>query len=146
MPISERGLNLIKSFEGLSLRAYPDPGTNGEPYTIGYGHTGGVQPGDTCTESEAAEFLRGDCGKAERCVDDHVGVDLTQSQYDALVSFIYNCGCGNFKGSTLLKLVNQGYMDAAAGEFGKWNKAAGHVMAGLTRRRTAEAELFSEGP
>jgi lysozyme len=143
--LSDRGLDLIKSFEGLSLKAYPDPGTGGEPWTIGYGHTGDVQQGDTCTEPEATEFLRGDCGKAERCIDDNVTAELTQNQYDALGSFIYNCGCGNFKSSTLLKLVNASDMDGAAQQFIKWNKAAGRVMAGLTRRRAAEAELFSEG-
>jgi lysozyme len=142
--ISDRGLDLIKGFESLSLTAYPDPGTGGDPWTIGYGHTGGVQPGDTCTDAEATDWLRADCGSAEQCIDAHIDVEVNQNQRDALISFIFNVGCGNFKGSTLSKLINAGNFEAAAGQFGRWNKAAGRVLAGLTRRRAAEAELFSE--
>jgi lysozyme len=143
MNVSDKGLDLIKGFESLSLTAYPDPGTGGEPWTIGYGHTGGVKKGDVCTEEEALDWLRDDCGAAEACITAHVLVELTQSQYDALVSFIFNVGCGNFKGSTLCKLINAGDMDSAAEQFVRWNKAAGKVLAGLTRRREAEATMFS---
>lgn len=142
--VSDKGVAFIASFEGLRLSAYPDPATGAEPITIGYGHTGGVLLGDTCTEEEALAWLKQDCATAEECIADHVDVDLNQNQYDALVSFIFNCGCGNFRASTMLKLINSGQMDAASKQFGRWNKGNGKVMAGLTRRREAEAELFEE--
>lgn len=142
--ISERGIELIKSFEGFSLTAYPDPATGGEPYTIGIGHTGGVTPGQVCTEEEAIEWLKEDCAEAEEAINDYVDVELTQNQIDALVSLIFNIGVGNFRNSTLLKLLNaEGYNNAAK-QFGKWVKAAGKTMPGLVRRRKAEAELFME--
>lgn len=144
MEISDRGLELIRSFEGLKLIAYPDPATGGDPWTIGVGHTKGVRRGDVCTEDEAMAWLREDCADAEACVEAWVDPELTQNQYDALVSFVFNCGCGNFKGSTLAKLINAGNLAAVEGQFLRWNKAAGKVMAGLTRRRQAEADLFTE--
>lgn len=143
MRTSERGLAFIAEHEGLMLHAYPDPGTGAEPYTIGYGHTGGVKPGDTCTEAQAMEWLAEDVREAERAIERLVTVDLTQDQFDALVSFVFNLGAGNFGGSTLLKRINAGDFEGASREFPKWNKAAGRVMAGLTKRRLAEAALFS---
>jgi lysozyme len=80
--------------------------------------------------------------KFEAAVRSHVKVDLAQWQFDALVSFAYNCGIGNLKSSTLLRKVNKGDFAGAAREFGKWNKAGGRVLTGLTRRRAAEATLF----
>lgn len=142
MKTSQAGIDLIKQFEGLELTAYPDPGTGGEPWTIGYGHTGGVKPGDTVTEAEAEELLRQDLEKFEDCVNAYVSVPITQSQFDALVSFAFNVGCGALKSSTLLRLLNNGDTEAAAAQFGRWNKAAGRVLAGLTRRRGAERDLF----
>lgn len=144
MKVSPRGIDLVKSFESLQLKAYPDPATGGKPWTIGYGHTEGVKQGDTCTEAEADAWLLEDCSVAEEAINDWVDVELTQNQYDALVSLTINIGIGNFKSSTLLKLVNLGQIGAAAKQFGRWNKAAKRVMAGLTKRRTAEASLFLE--
>lgn len=141
--ISESGLKFIAKWEGMELKSYPDPATGAEPWTIGVGHTGGVKPDDTCTEEEALEWLKDDCRKAEQCIEDHVEVDLNQNQIDALVSFIFNLGCGNFRSSTLLKLINVCNMEAAAKQFQKWNKGNGKVMAGLTSRRNAESELFA---
>lgn len=141
--ISARGLALIQEFEGLRLAAYPDPATGGGPWTIGYGHTKNVKPGDTCTEAEASEWLRIDCTEAEACIEAWVEPELTQSQFDALIAFIFNLGCGAFRNSTMLRLINAGNFDAAARQFGRWNHAGGKVMAGLTRRRTAEAALFA---
>ena len=142
--ISAKGVALIEQFEGCSLTAYPDPGTGGEPYTIGIGTTGGVKPGDTCTREQAEEWLRDDCTHAEQAIDELVEVPLTQNQRDALISLIYNIGVGNFKGSTLLKLLNAGNYAAAQQQFTRWDKAAGKEMPGLLRRREAEAELFGE--
>lgn len=142
MKTSDAGLAAIRGHEGSRLTAYPDPGTGGEPWTIGIGHTGGVKEGDTITEEEEMELLRSDVCAAEQCVDESVEVVLTQNQFDALVSFVFNVGCNAFKNSTLLRLLNQGNYDGAAQQFGRWNKAAGNVMAGLTRRRHDEATLF----
>src|SRR3990167_172587 len=142
MRLSDDGLELIKSHEGLRLEAYPDPGTGGEPWTIGYGSTGNVQPGDVIDQQEAERLLRDDVTSAEQSVERHVDVALEQYEFDALVSFVFNVGCGNFSASTMLKLINAGNKRAAAAQFGRWNKAAGKTMAGLVRRRQAEKELF----
>lgn len=142
MKCSEEGLELIRKFEGCKLAAYPDPGTGGDPWTIGIGHTHGVKPGDTCTEGQAMDWLRVDIGTAERCVNQSVRGVLTQNQYDALCSFVFNLGCGALRNSNLLRCINQGNDVQAATEFLKWDHAGGHVMAGLTKRRQAESELF----
>lgn len=143
MKTSERGLEFIKEHEGLVLEAYPDPATGGEPWTIGVGHTGSdVHEGLVITEERAMELLRRDVEEAERCIERNVRVPLTQPEFDSLVSWIFNLGCGNFRGSTMLKKLNDSDYDGAAAEIPKWNRAAGKVMAGLTKRRAAERELF----
>lgn len=142
MKTSPDGLAIIKGAEGLRLEAYPDPGTGGEPITIGYGHTGGVKLGDTITEEEAEAFLQADLATFEQCVEEHCEYELTQGQFDACVSLAYNIGCKAFAGSTLLMLLNAGDTDGAAKQFARWNKAGGHVMAGLVRRREAERQRF----
>lgn len=142
MKTSQAGLDFIAEHEGLELTAYPDPGSGGEPWTIGVGHTGGVKQGDTCTKHEALQWLSEDVETAENAVNRLVTVELTQSQFDALVSFTFNCGAGNLASSTLLKMVNDEYYDGAKRQFPRWNKAAGREMAGLTKRRHAEAALF----
>ena len=125
------------------LKAYPDPATGGDPWTIGVGHTGSeVVPGMVITDERAMEYLRHDIEVAERCINNSVRGTITQNQFDALCSLVFNIGCGNFGKSTLLRRLNQGDDDAAAEQFLAWNKAAGKVMAGLTRRREAEQELF----
>ena len=139
MNIGPQGLALIKSFEGCKLAAYLD--SVGVP-TIGYGHTSGVFMGDSCTQAQADAWLAEDLKDAEKCVNDAVTVPLTQNEFDALVSFTFNLGCGNFRKSSLLRLLNGSDYDAAALEFRKWDKAGGQVLAGLTRRRNAEARLF----
>jgi lysozyme len=134
---------LTERFEGEILKAYPDPGTKAEPWTIGYGHTGGdVYPGLVWTQDEADTHLELDLAVAERAVSMYVLVQITQNEADALIDFTYNEGAGNFHSSTLLRLLNQGDYDGAKAEFVKWDKAAGHVMQGLFNRRVAEAELF----
>lgn len=140
---SEEGLDLIREYEGLRLEAYPDPGTGGEPWTIGYGHTGDdVFPRMRITRTEADALLRGDVQHAEKAVRDLVRVPLTQHQFDALVSFCFNCGRGALAKSTLLRKLNAGDYDAVPAELARWNKAAGRVMPGLVRRRKAEAALW----
>ncbi len=139
MQISEDGLALIRKFEGCELTAYKDAVGI---WTIGYGHINGVSDGDTCTESEADDWLKEDTRRAQTCVNQSVSAELTQNEFDALVSFVFNLGCGALRGSTLLKLVNDGRMDEAASQFLRWNHAGGRELAGLTARRHAESELF----
>jgi len=137
-----KGLALIKSFEGLELRAYKCPA---DVLTIGYGSTGPhVKPNMVITEKQAEDLLRQDLVRFERAVTRLVTVPISQNQYDALVSFTFNLGEGNFSRSTLLKRVNARDFSGAQREFAKWNRAGGVVLAGLTRRRAAEARVFGE--
>lgn len=138
---SERGKAAIKSHEGLRLIAYPDPATGDEPWTIGYGHTGGVKRGQTITPIEADRFLASDLLRFERAVSQLCPI-TTQGQFDALVSFAFNLGEGSLKESTLRRKHNDGDYIGAAMEFRRWNKANGKVMAGLSRRREEEAEMY----
>ena len=141
---SDLGIALVKRFEGLEIVAYPDPGNRvtGEPWTIGYGHTRGVRRGDTCTEDQATAWLREDLRAAEGAVRHLVDVPLNQGQFDALASFVFNCGTGAFGNSTLLRLLNAGDAAGAAEQFKRWNRGADGVLPGLVTRRTAERDLF----
>lgn len=137
--INEKGLHLLKSFEGLRLKAYLDAvGV----WTIGYGTTRGVRPGMQITEAEAEAFLRDDLRKFEQAVASSIQVPLDSDQFSALVSFTYNVGAGALASSTLRRVLNQSNYSAAAEEFLRWNKGGGRVLAGLTRRRRAERALF----
>jgi len=137
--------DLIKKHEGLRLKAYPDPGTGGAPWTIGYGHTGGVKRGDTITQLQADHYLDDDMAEAFACVDSLVTVSITDKQRGALCSFVFNVGCGAFKKSTLLRLLNAGDYTGAAAQFPRWNKSAGNILPGLVRRRGEERALFLSG-
>ncbi len=144
MRTSQNGIDLIKSSEGLRLTAYPDPGTGGEPWTIGYGATRGVTQGMTITQDQAERMLVNDIQRFEPSIENLVKVPLNQNQWDALMSFVYNLGAGNLASSTLLKLLNAGDFAGAADQFLRWNKAAGKILPGLTARRAAERALFLE--
>lgn len=140
---SKDGLHLTEQFEGCRLTAYPDPASGGDPFTIGFGHTGSdVYKGLTITQEQADALLQADIKRFSDHVNRFVLHDLTQSEFDGCVDFCFNAGCGNFDHSTLLKKINAGDTEGAANEFLKWNMAAGHVMAGLVRRRGAERSLF----
>lgn len=153
---SKAGIALIHSFEGLArvrpdgmIEAYPDPATGGEPWTIGWGSTGAdpfnggrIRRGTVWTRAQADERFRQHLAQFEAEVARLVTSPTTQGQWDALVSFAYNVGSANLARSTLLRLHNAGSYSAAAAEFARWNKAGGKVMAGLTRRRAAEATLY----
>ena len=133
----------IKTAEGLRLTAYKD---GGGVWTIGYGHTGSdVREGLTIPLSEAERLLTRDLRVAEGHVNDAVKVKLTQNQFDALVSFVYNVGGGAFRSSTFLKLLNAGDYEGAANQLPRWNKDNGKVVNGLTNRRHEERELFLRG-
>ncbi len=146
MKISQAGLDAIKAHEGLRLLAYPDPATGGEPWTIGYGRARGVREGQQITTDEAERFLREDLAWVEKCIADTIRVPLTQPQYDALCSLIYNIGAGGFQTSTLARKLNAGDYAGAADEFSRWDKAAGQRMAGLATRRAAERSMFLSAP
>lgn len=143
MNVSQKGIDLIKSFEGLKLEAYPDPATGGAPWTIGYGTTSGVQKGMIITKSQAESMLINDVNRFAQGVSSLIKSATTQGQFDALVSFAYNVGLGNLSKSTLLRKHNDKCYSCAANQFPLWNKAAGKVMNGLIRRRAAERELYS---
>ena len=148
--VSAAGINLVKKFEGLhkvtengTIRAYRCPAGR---WTIGYGHTHGVRSGMNITKAEAEDLLLKDLEEAVEQVMSCVKVDLSQAQMDALASFVFNLGIGNFKSSTLLKKLNKGLYDEVPEQIMRWNKARvnGQLteLSGLTRRRTAEAALF----
>ncbi|WP_288919890.1 SafA/ExsA family spore coat assembly protein [uncultured Ottowia sp.] len=140
MSMSQAGLDMVKKYEGLYTKAYRDPVGI---LTIGYGHTGSdVREGQTITEAQATELLRKDLGTAENAVRKAVKVPLTQGQFDALVSFTFNCGAGALQKSTLLQKLNAGDYAGAQAEFAKWNHGGGRVLPGLTRRRNEEAQMF----
>lgn len=139
MKASPNAVSLIKRFEGFEPEAYLCPAG---VWTIGYGQTGGVKKDDRVTLQEAEQLLSDvlETFSAEVC--QLLRVEVTQSQFDALVSFAYNVGLGALKDSTLLRKLNEGDKTGAAEEFERWNRGGGKVLAGLTRRRAAEKELF----
>jgi lysozyme len=142
MIISQRGIDFIKEAEGLRLKTYR---CSANVLTIGYGsttHNHKITEGMKITKDEAERMLKFDLKVFENAVNAAVEVPLTQSQYDALVSFTYNVGIGALEKSTLLKKLNKKDYDGAATEFAKWNKAGGKVVKGLVTRRAKEASLF----
>lgn len=143
MTTSPIGRKLIEEFEGFSPSAYKDQ--NGIP-TIGVGHTSGVHMGDTCNITQAEQFLADDLKTAEAAINDLVQVPLTQNQFDALVSLVYNIGRGNFACSTVLRSLNENQYLAASAAILIWNKVNGKVNPGLQRRREAERKLFLTPP
>lgn len=141
MRTSQKGIDLIKEFEDYSERVYMCAGGK---YTIGYGHTRGVQVGDTCTKEQAEKYLREDLKDAEEAVLALVTVPLTQNQFDALVSLVFNIGSGNFYDSTIRRVINLKISDIE--EYRRawmmWVKSRGKVLKGLVRRRELEFKLF----
>lgn len=133
---------ITKEFEGCKLKAYKCPA---DKWTIGYGHTGpDVHDGLEITQERAEELLMIDLQVACKAVNAYVTRQVNQNQFDALTDFAYNAGGGNLMNSTLLKKVNEGDFEGASMEFARWNKAGGKELPGLTRRRAAEAALFSK--
>lgn len=141
MNIGSAGITLIKDFEKLELVAYmPTPD---DVPTIGYGHTKGVKLGDTCTEEQAEAWLLEDLSDAQTCVNKRIaGINITQNQFDAAVSLCFNIGCLAFSGSTVLRKLLDGDDSGAAEAFSMWVKQGHKTLAGLVRRRQAEADLF----
>lgn len=139
MTTSKAGLELIRSFEGLVLKAYRCPA--GVP-TIGYGHTKGVSIGQTITEAQANDYLVEDIVPIERELN-KLGINFRQEQYDALVSWIFNLGLKNFWNSTMLLRIKMDSSDVEiTDQMVKWVNAAGKPLVGLKKRRIAEANMF----
>jgi lysozyme len=137
---SDSGFALTKRFEGLRLIAYQD---QVGVWTIGYGHTGReVHGGLVITEAQADVLLHSDVAGAVACVNRAVTAEISQCQFDALVDFVFNLGCGRLLGSTLLRHVNAGEFNLAAPQFLLWDHAGGVVVQGLLLRRQAETVLF----
>ena len=150
MKVSEKAYSLIRQFEGLRLTAYRCPagvwtvgyGHTSGVWTVGYGHTSGVVPGMTITKEQAEAFLRQDIKAAENVVNTECQ-NLRQCQFDALVSFVFNIGGGNFRKSTLLKKIRVNPDDnSIMDEFLRWVYAKGVVLPGLQKRRLAEMKLY----
>ena len=140
MILGATGLALIKSFEQCRLAAYQD---QRGVWTVGWGHTGpAVTAQSVCSQADADAWLLQDTLTAQKTINSLVDVALTQGQFDALVSFVFNVGSGNFSSSTLLRYTNQGPLPAAADEFLRWDHVNGVTDAGLARRRAAERALF----
>jgi len=145
MVITNRLKEIVKEFEGCKLKAYKCPANI---WTIGFGSTRyedglGVRQGDEITQSKAEMLLEITLIKFSQQVGELVKVKINENQKDALTDFAYNCGVGNLKNSTLLKKVNANPIDASIrAEFLRWNKANGNILAGLTKRREAEANLY----
>lgn len=152
LEVSEEGVELVKQFEGCHrvradgmIEAYPDPGTGGDPWTIGWGATGpDIKPGTVWSQTKADARLIEDIDRHAEDVRKVLGdAPTSQPQFDALVSFHYNTGA--IARATLTKLHKAGQYAAAAEEFARWNKAGGRVLKGLVRRRSAEAKLYRAG-
>jgi GH24 family phage-related lysozyme (muramidase) len=151
--VSEAGIALIKRFEGLAhqredglVEAYPDPGTGGAPWTIGWGATGpGIRRGTVWTRAQCDARLIDDIARHAADVVRAIGdAPTSQCEFDALVSFHYNTGA--IARATLTRRHREGNRAAAASEFARWNRAGGRVLAGLVRRRAAEAALYAADP
>jgi lysozyme len=142
--ISEKGLNLIKEFEGCELTAYQDVVGI---WTIGVGHVDEtIHEGMTITQAQADELLRKDLNRFEAAINELVTVPITQGIYDALCSFTFNVGEGALAESTLLKLLNKRNYSDALNQLLRWDKAGGQSVLGLTRRRQAEQKLGYSQP
>jgi lysozyme len=142
---SPAAVALMHQFEGCRLQAYPDPGsTDGHPWTIGWGSTGpGIAKGVVWSQQQADARFAADLSKfAAKVRDVLAGAKTTQPQFDAMVSLAYNIGAGAFSKSTVLRKHRAGDYAGARAAFLMWNKNDGKVMAGLTRRREAEAALY----
>ena len=140
MKVGKRGQALIKHYEKLRLKAYKPH--KDDVWTIGWGHTKGVKEGDVCTPEQAEKWFKEDLAWVERAVN-QAGA-LSQSQYDAVASLVYNIGGENFRTSTLKrKLKERKFADCDA-EILKWRKSSGRILKGLRRRRAKELVLFLE--
>ncbi len=137
---------LVKRWEGCRLSAYPDPGTGGAPWTIGWGFTGpGIYKGLVWSQEQADSVLSQTLHKFMTGVRDLVKVPLSANELGALTSLAYNIGIGAFRDSTLLRRLNAGDRADAANRFAQWKRSGGRVMLGLVNRRADERRVFEGG-
>ena len=141
MKISENGLELIKKFEGCETTAYQD---SVGVWTIGFGHTKGVEEGQTCSIEDAESMLADEMDEYEGYINNMVKVELQQHEFDALVAWVYNLGPTNLGESTMLKVLNGGQFDRVPDEMNRWTRAGGEILEGLVRRRQAESFMFQD--
>ena len=139
MKISENGLELIKKFEGCETTAYQD---SVGVWTIGFGHTKGVEEGQTCSIEDAESMLADEMDEYEGYINNMVKVELQQHEFDSLVAWVYNLGPTNLSESTMLKVLNGGQFDRVPDEMNRWTRAGGEILEGLVRRRQAESLMF----
>jgi lysozyme len=145
----EIALSIAKPFEGFEPNPYPDPGTGGEPWAIGFGstHDAGDMPVTPQTPaisySDACDLAMRDIYRAFQAIAGDIAAPMTLHEIAAVMDFVYNVGAGNFKNSTLLRMLNAKQYALAAQQFERWDQAGGKVMAGLLRRRIAEEEMFN---
>ena len=137
-------VSLIGSAEGLRQNAYPDPATRGEPWTICYGHTGHVTPGEHKSLAECKRLLLADLNTFDNAIEKCIHVPMTDGQEVAFLSLAYNIGSGGFCKSSIARYMNAGNTKQACNDLLKFNRAAGIVFPGLTRRREKERELCLE--
>ena len=142
MKTSKNGIKFIKGFEGLRVEAYLD---SAGVATIGYGHTVGVSIGQKISENKAEEFLESDLKNFEKTINRKIIVDITQNQFDALVSFCFNVGTAAFNQSWVKDFTNQKRFFEVRGQLLRWINAGGKKLKGLERRRIAEADLYENG-
>jgi len=144
LSLSSKGLDFIKSWEKYRAEVYLDEGDLG---TIGYGHL--IRPGENFSAgvdpARALSILRIDAADAESCVNTTVRITIAQEHFDALTSLCFNIGCGNFRGSTLLRKLNAVDVTGASEQFLVWNKVGGQISAGLVVRRKMEQKIFDTG-
>lgn len=157
METSQAGIDLIKRYEDCKLVAYPDPKTGGAPWTVGWGATGpDINEGTVWTQQQADDRLQADIAEREDLVNDAVTVPLTQGQFDAMVSIVFNVGPGSSRKdgiirlkdgrpSTLLRLLNAGDYAGCADQFLRWVSPGSNVERGLRRRRISERMMFLTG-
>lgn len=139
--IPPQAVDLIREFEGLSLTSYKD---SGGIWTIGYGRTNGVREGMVINEETAISYLMEDMRESAQAVEKYVKTAINDNQFAALISFVYNVGVGNFKTSTLLRVLNNGWYEQVPKQLMRWCKVKDEIVGGLHRRRAAEVELFNK--
>jgi lysozyme len=145
----EIALSIAKPFEGFEANPYPDPGTGAEPWAIGFGSTHDVNDRQVTPQtpsisySVACDLAMRDMYRAFQAIGSDITAPMTMHEIAAVMDFVYNVGAGNFKNSTLLRMINSKQYALAAEQFERWDEAAGQVMAGLLRRRLAEEQTFN---
>ncbi|BAM29100.1 endolysin [Xanthomonas phage CP1] len=146
LALSAAGVIAVADHEGKRYAAYPDPATGGAPWTICYGHTGPeVKPGMVVKQDQCDKWLAQDLRKAQDVVFSTVKVPIQQGELDAYASFVYNVGSGNWRSSTMLRLLNQGRRKEACDQFPRWVYANKIKLQGLATRRYEERAMCLQG-